>query len=96
MAEYIECKALIKRIRLLPRFAPYNTVSYASVHNAIFDEPIVDVVEVKHGEWVNEGNYLYTCSLCGDKALLKLGGKPCNYCPNCGARMDGERRDEDG
>lgn len=46
MPEYIEREALKKRIRLLPRFAPHNTVSYSSVQRAIFDAPKVDVVEV--------------------------------------------------
>lgn len=45
MPEYIEREALIKRIRLLPRFAPHNTVSYSSVQRAIFDAPKADVVE---------------------------------------------------
>ncbi len=35
------------------------------------------------------------CSLCGNYALLdgKEDYVPSNFCPNCGARMDGERRE---
>ena len=51
-----------------------------------------DVVEVRHGEWVyNRGQAFgeprYFCSLCID------GGSDSgrdNYCPNCGAKMDGK------
>ena len=49
-----------------------------------------DVVEVKHGRWVDETFkpngfmfYPYKCSLCGEH-----NEEPSNYCPNCGAKMD--------
>lgn len=84
MNEYIEREKLIDNLN---KFAPehYN----ALVNQLIMKQPVADVVEVKHGEWINEGEYLYKCSLCGDKAFLRLGGKPCRYCPNCGAKMKG-------
>lgn len=58
--------------------------------------PTVDAVEVKHGRWINEVELrpeLYgwvplnsvVCSICKNSNELE---KP--YCPNCGARMDGE------
>lgn len=59
-----------------------------------------DVVEVRHGAWIsltdcaNAGVY---CSVC-HKKVWKEDYAWCNrknklrsnYCPNCGARMDGE------
>lgn len=49
-----------------------------------------EVAEVKHGEWLKYG-YKYECSVC--KAKVNLDGTPIqnglNYCPNCGAEMDG-------
>ena len=50
--------------------------------------PTSDVVEVRHGEWI-EGRSLEKCSLCGKK-----GFSDWLYCPCCGAKMDGERRAE--
>lgn len=38
---------------------------------------------VKHGKWINEE----TCSVCGESVLYDTD--LCNYCPNCGAKMDG-------
>lgn len=53
--------------------------------------PAADVAPVVHGRWLQKkhkifGNvYDYVCSECGcDYALAEY-----NYCPNCGAKMDG-------
>ena len=60
-----------------------------------------DFVEVKHGEWekyrVTDG-YVYLCSVCGYRTLVDFEGAFLhhNYCTKCGAKMDGERRCDDG
>ena len=43
--------------------------------------PSVDVVKVKHGEWIDNCNGTFTCSLCGARASKM------HYCGNCGAKM---------
>lgn len=54
-------------------------------------EKMDDVQLVKHGRWIFNKPpddwimSLYTCDQCGHVE----DGKP-NYCPNCGAKMDGE------
>ena len=58
-------------------------------------EPTVDAVEVVHGRWKPTmfGNLrIATCSACGEKQGLYIGGRipNYNYCPNCGAKMDGD------
>ena len=68
----------------------------------IDDIPTADVRPVVHGKWMEQGQYLtpvndekfrldksYKCSVChwGCGCDDKLGW---NYCPNCGARMEGE------
>lgn len=54
------------------------------------EAPAVDTEPVRHGRWMQKRphNTYWYCSECGD------GGWYCdvprgNYCPNCGARMDG-------
>jgi predicted RNA-binding Zn-ribbon protein involved in translation (DUF1610 family) len=52
----------------------------------------VDAVEVKHGEWVvcGDGKYVpFMCSACG-KTTSWYHKQTANYCPNCGAKMDGK------
>lgn len=57
--------------------------------------PTADVTVVKHGYWVvlrideNSGLPVIQCSNCLTKTF---GTKP--YCFNCGAKMDGERKEE--
>lgn len=54
-----------------------------------------DVEEVKHGEWItiySENGYHKECSVCGSRWMLDSKEHLCketNYCPNCGAKMDG-------
>ena len=57
--------------------------------------PTVDAVEVVHGRWVKckEWDYDYKCSVCEGYAGEDVDGdhyKLTPYCPNCGAKMDGD------
>ena len=80
----------------------------AAIHLVRELVPAADVVEVKHGKWnynpdgMDWGLCAWECSLCGCtnhnlpmeesiKPLMWAGSK---YCPNCGAKMDGERKEE--
>ena len=68
--------------------------------------PTVDAVEVVHGRWLyDSGSGKHFCSACDENALSfkkdTLGFGEVyevfltDYCPNCGAKMDGERKDND-
>lgn len=64
--------------------------------------PAVDAVPVVHGMWIEvdegDGDYTYDCSVCGGKWWLAADTPEANgmkYCPYCGAKMDGERRDDE-
>lgn len=60
-----------------------------------------DVVEVRHGEWViktdDYDNEYMMCSCCKDEFYPvdadTVDSTP-NYCPTCGAKMDGERKEQ--
>ena len=63
----------------------------------------IDAVEVVHGRWENvtvEAYFVPTieektkrdfprCSKCHEIQSIAAWTKPFNYCPNCGAKMDG-------
>ena len=51
----------------------------------------------KRAVWVNQGDGDWSCSKCGEMFTFDAYGDihpkhdcGCNYCPNCGAKMDGE------
>ena len=52
--------------------------------------PAADVAEVRHGEWipVDEQYDAFDCSEC--EAMVS---RMMNYCPRCGAKMDGEQQE---
>ena len=60
-------------------------------NEAVEEMPTADVAPVVHGRWIEQEKYtfgvMYDCSICGDRILDN--GHSWNYCPNCGARMDG-------
>ena len=64
------------------------------VGDAIMDCKTVDAVEVVQGYWSKANNrqksYIRVCSVCGKEAYFCGKGCSYKYCPNCGARMDGE------
>ena len=53
----------------------------------ISELPAADVAEVVHGRWIASHDEFCTCSIC--KYPVYVGWNQTNYCPNCGAKMDG-------
>ena len=64
------------------------------VTNSIRNAPTIDAEPVRHGRWIRrkschtQTGFVDKCSVC-QNMLVHLGCKA-NYCPNCGAKMDGE------
>jgi predicted RNA-binding Zn-ribbon protein involved in translation (DUF1610 family) len=57
-----------------------------------------DVVQVIHGKWKKIGVWgrVYRCDQCGnflDFDAVNAGRGDANFCPNCGAKMDGKRKE---
>lgn len=59
--------------------------------------PTADVVEVRHGRWIEHYAFEcwhYDCPFCDDGyATKERDNTPPNYCQNCGAKMDGKERE---
>ena len=86
--EYIEREALVKRLKKEECDCEWLW--------DILDIPTADVAPVRHRRWViieilcgggKERKY-FRCSECNKANVIRS-----NYCPNCGARMDGENND---
>ena len=92
MAEYIEREALKNEIATSTE--PFNT---GSVFRAINRQAAADVAPVVHGRWDDSGRYTFPsgatavrCTNCGcalTESEYHLNNW--NYCPVCGAKMDG-------
>lgn len=66
----------------------------------IAEAPTIDAVEVVRGEWIHNPQIgweeTWLCSKCGEKTTSSLMGKPrYEFCPMCGAKMDGERKESE-
>lgn len=71
-----------------------------NVRDVIRSVPAADVAPVVHGRWISwedAGNFVpspdrHECSVCHDAAQVLVNSLELlsNYCPNCGARMDGD------
>ena len=54
--------------------------------------PTVD--PVKHGHWIKRNTVgTATCSICGGIIYNSYDSEANKYCPNCGAKMDGDAND---
>ena len=58
------------------------------VFRIIDNAPTIEAEPVKHGKW--SGRYNSHCSNCGCFCTLAYIKDYPDFCPNCGARMDGE------
>ena len=94
MEEYIKRETAVDTILGEPTDAHYPEW-YASI---LMGLPAADVAPVVHGRWV-DGHYInceeyFECQKCGvivkvDSFFDDIGDW--NYCPNCGAKMDGDK-----
>ena len=92
MAEYIERKAILREIeRREALMVGDKLVSVNAMKSFIKNRPAADVAPVRHGRWEWDTEDIYRCSNCAEKSHVKevMGHPEWDYCPNCGAKMDG-------
>lgn len=96
MAEYVEKQALLQKVQEFKGFFQDNI---SSAHVMLKDEikDIVDdmvpedVAPVVHGRWIfNDDWWEFRCTEC-HRAIGNI--EKYNYCPHCGAKMDGGEKD---
>ena len=92
MAEYIERSAAIKA-------AKHAWAKGLEPSQYIEALPAADVAPVVHARWIYEKETLatssgYCCSACRQPRWISPDvPEAFKYCPKCGAKMDGDRKD---
>lgn len=95
----IDADALIDAIKnrieedreIYPNFSRFSRVGMRIVINIIKVQDTVD--PVKHGHWEESkclDDCFWVCSCCKFPSQAVAAPKLYKYCPNCGARMDGD------
>lgn len=59
-------------------------------------QPTIDAVPVVHGRWIDHKDE-HQCSVCKESTIVDFyvwRAIQFDFCPYCGAKMDGERREE--
>lgn len=100
MARYIDADKLKTELKVSGIVDFYG----AQIIHKIDNMKPADVQEVKHGKWIKEWrdgfvdgkrNYVLICPYCNFSYLDNQCGfivpEHFNFCPNCGAKMDGDK-----
>lgn len=100
MAKYISA------VEAAEKAATALKIPLAALVDVFAEIPAADVAPVVHGHWFKDNDSFHTdddyycfyfdhiCSECGE--IVNDRYKLPNYCPNCGARMDGETEENNG
>lgn len=88
MTDYIKRAEALKDFEACnaenPRWTPQR------VKTLLLRQPAADVVEVVYGQWIpTEYPFMNECEDCSSCGYRTLYGNGYDYCPNCGAKMDG-------
>lgn len=101
MTDYIRREDALFSLRKAERGGSMTALTRLErAYAEIREMPAADVAQVVHGQWDGEGNdyadgelvidvwYCSNCAYCIDDGTDDPDRLP-NYCPDCGARMDG-------
>lgn len=92
MTEYIACRSCespdckgcnLKRLEMMLKNGKFDCLmnENRSINTSY------DVETVRNGRWIASHDEFFACSIC--KYPVYVGWNQTNYCPNCGAIMDG-------
>lgn len=94
MTKYVELKTAIDAVNDVYYDTPDMNLSADKLEAALRGIPDADVAPVVHGRW--DGNTCTACKLPWNYQMVQdaddwgyFDPMP-DYCPNCGARMDGD------
>lgn len=86
--KYIECEMLIEEARN-NKAVCQSLADIVDIQDIINNVPAANVQPVIHSKWeISSDAYYPYCKICN---VRPENGKMTNYCPNCGAKMDGNK-----
>lgn len=95
-AEYIERGRLIEALATAAKGGGYPSNIAEYVYQVCTDLPAADAAPVIHASWkiirfdkADIFDYSFRCSNCGQETPRKAYPISPDFCPNCGAKMDG-------
>ena len=88
MAEYIDREKLLRDIN-------HYHLSDGKFQHWVEVQQAADVAPVRHGRWIDsypdiDPNPMFMYGICSECGFEQGISKYLNYCPICGAKMDGE------
>lgn len=98
MAEYLSREDVSRMILKYRADNPKKQTVWAMVISDMLRDlkeiPAADVQPIKHGRWsecyTDSRLYSGICTVCGKASIRSIKENPLEYCPKCGARMDGD------
>lgn len=98
MSRLIDADAITSSNELAKKIVSYNLTPYLKVDDLlefVDNLPTIEAVPVAHGKWKpkygSEDDVYWYCSKCRKEVLYDIHGyqEITDFCPYCGARMDG-------
>ena len=91
MARAIDAELLKENCKITGEFMNnFECVSLATLGAIIDKQPTIEAEPVKHGKWIKDKDRdMLRCSVCKN-FCVENWYYWLRYCPDCGARMDGE------
>ena len=94
MAEYIEREALLEDLQAAVENGGMGGMVASALKRYVKRVTAADVAPVRHGRWIDaypdiEPNPMFMYGICSECGFKQGISKYLNYCPNCGATMDG-------
>ena len=90
----------IRREDVIEWFVPHAHVGESIDADVVISDikgmKAADVSQVRHGRWIYDHWCEFKCSVCGEFSNSKPYRGKENYCPNCGAIMDGKCKESAG
>lgn len=92
MTEYITKEQAKNPFYFLDKEVPKYEMDYPEWCDVIDELQPADVAPVVHAEWMKFYDLVLTCSHCS--GMMPAGLSMFQFCPHCGARMDGGESDD--